>query len=107
MDTTSFLLISFQLICFSAIGILIGFQYIYAVEHDLKGTNKNPYFIYFVSIFIALFLIWVLAITGGFEKQSWKIDLLPIVCIIIGFYLPTKNTFKKKRLGACDQKIEP
>ena len=107
MDTTSFLLVAFHLICFSAIGILIGFQYIYVVEHDLKGTNKNPYFFYFVSIFITLFLIWVLAATDGLQKQNWKMDLLPIVCVVIGFYLHAKNTFKKKRLSACDQKLEP
>ncbi len=96
MDTTSFLLVAFQLICYSAIGILIGFQYIYAVEYDLKETNRSPYFINFVPIFIALFLIWVLAVTGGFEKQNWKMDLLPVICVIIGFYLPTKNFYEKE-----------
>ncbi len=107
MDTTLFLLVAFHLICFSAIGILIGFQYIYMVENDLKGANKNPYFLYFVSIFIALFLIWVLAATDGLEKQNWKMELLPVACVVIGFYLPAKNTFKKKGLSACDQKLEP
>ncbi len=107
MDTTSFLLVAFQLTCFSAVGILIGFQYIYAVEHDLKGVNKSPYFIYFVLIVIALFQIWVLTATGGFEKQNWMMDLLPVVCVILGFYFPANNTLKKKRSNACGQKLEP
>ncbi len=98
MGAPSFLLVVFHLICFSAMGVLVGFQYIYAIERDLKGINKNSYFIYFTSIVIALFLVWVLAITGGLEKGGWKVDLLPIASIIMGFYLPTKILFKKKRI---------
>lgn len=97
MIELSFLLV-FHLICFSTMGLLVGFQYMYAIERDLKGVNKNSFLIYFVSIFIVLFLVWVLVITGGFEKRNWKIDLLPIAFIIVGFYLPTKILFKKRKL---------
>jgi hypothetical protein len=79
-----------HLLCFSTIGILVAFQYVYAIEKDLKGVNKNSYSIYFSSIILALFIVWVLAATGGFEKQSWKADLLPITSIIMGFYLTTR-----------------
>ena len=90
MSDMSFLIVVLHLLCFSAMGILVVFQYIYAIEKDLKGMNKNSYSNYFCSIFLALFIVWVLAATGGFEKQGWKVDLLPITSIIIGFYLTTK-----------------
>lgn len=104
MGAPSFLLVVFHLICFSAMGVLVGFQYIYAIERDLKRINKNSYFIYFTSIVLALFLVWVLAITGGLEKGGWKVDLLPIASIIMGFYLPTKILFKKKRIRSSIRK---
>ncbi len=91
------LLLVFHLICFSTMGLLVGFQYMYAIERDLNGVNKNSFLIYFTSISIVLFIIWVLVITGGFEKQNWKIDLLPIASIIVGFYLPTKTLFRKRK----------
>ncbi|TFH09640.1 MAG: hypothetical protein E4H07_06180 [Nitrosomonadales bacterium] len=97
MGTTSLLLIVLHLFCFSAMGGLVSFQYIYAIERDLKGANKNSYYIYFASIFLALFLVWVLAATGGLEKRDWNVDLLPIVSIIMGFYLPTKIRLIKER----------
>ena len=90
MGIMSFLMVVLHLLCFSTIGILVAFQYVYAIEKDLKGVNKNSYYIYFSSIFLALFIVWVLAATGGFEKQSWRADLLPITSIIMGFYLTTR-----------------
>jgi len=90
MGVISFLMVILHFLCFSTIGILVAFQYVYAIEKDLKGVNKNSYYIYFSSIFLALFIVWILAATGGFEKQSWGVNLLPIISIIIGFYLTTK-----------------
>ncbi len=90
MGVMSFLMVVLHFLCFSTIGILVAFQYVYAIEKDLKGVNKNSYYIYFFSIILALFIVWVLAATGGFEKQSWKVDLLPITSIIMGFYLTTR-----------------
>lgn len=90
MRDISFLLIVLHLLCFSSMGILVAIQYIYAIEKDLKGLNKNSYFIYFFSIILALFIVWVLSATGGFDKQTWEIDLLPIGSITIGFYLTTR-----------------
>jgi uncharacterized membrane protein len=90
MGVMSFLMVVLHLLCFSTIGILVAFQYVYAIEKDLKDVNKNSYYIYFSSILLALFIVWVLAATGGFEKQSWKVDILPITAIIIGFYVTTR-----------------
>lgn len=92
----SFLLV-FHLICFSTMGLLVGFQYMYAIKGDLNGVNKNSFLIYFTSISIVLFIIWILVITDGFEKQNWRMDLLPIASIIVGFYLPTKTLFRKRK----------
>ncbi len=96
MSVMSFLMMFLHLLCFSTIGILVAFQYVYAIENDLKGVDKNSYFIYFASIFLALFIVWVLAATGGFEKQSWKVDVLPIASIIMGFYLTTRFRLIRK-----------
>lgn len=96
MGLMSFLMLVLHLLCFSTIGILVAFQYVYAIEKDLKGVNKNSYYFYFSSIFFALFIVWVLAATGGFEKQSWKVDLLPITSIIMGFYLATRFRLIRK-----------
>jgi hypothetical protein len=90
MGIMSFLMVVLHLICFSTMGILVAFQYVYAIEKDLKGVNKNSYCIYFSSIILALFIVWILAATGGFEKQSWKVDLLPITFIIMSFYLTAR-----------------
>lgn len=86
-----------SLICFSTMGLLVGFQYMYAIKEDLNGVNKNSFLIYFTSISIVLFIIWILVITDGFEKQNWRMDLLPIASIIVGFYLPTKTLFSKRK----------
>ena len=96
MGIMSFLMVVLHFLCFSTIGILAAFQYVYAIEKDLKGINKNSYYIYFSSIILALFIVWVLAATGGFEKQSWKVDLLPITSIIMGFYLTTRFRLIRK-----------
>ena len=90
MGVMSFLMVVLHFLCFSTIGILVAFQYVHAIGKDLKGVNKDSYYIYFFSIFLALFIVWVLAATGGFEKQSWMEDLLPIISIIMGFYLTTR-----------------
>jgi uncharacterized membrane-anchored protein len=90
MGVMPFLLVVLHFLCFLTMGVLVACQYIYAIEKDLKGVNKNSYFIYFVSILLALFLAWVLAATGGLEKQNWKVDLPPITFIIMGFYLTTR-----------------
>jgi len=90
MGAMSFVMVILHFLCFSTIGILVTFQYDHAIEKDLKVVNKNSHYIYFFSIFLALFIVWTLAATGEFEKQSWKEDLLPIISIIMGFYLTTK-----------------
>jgi CDP-diglyceride synthetase len=102
MGTTSFLLLVFHLICFSAIGVLISLQFAHYFEYKLKRISKYSYPRYFVIIFLIVFLGWVLEVTGGLHKQHWVVNLLYFVCVIMGVYLTVKILFKKKGLSFSD-----
>jgi len=104
MDAGSFLLIVLHLVCFIAMSILLGFQYVHYVEYESKRIKESSSLRFFISLFLMLFLLWVLAVTGGFEENHWILGCLNVIAMITGIYLTVKILFKKKRLRYADIK---
>lgn len=99
MDASSFLLVALHLLCFVAMSILLGFQYVHYVEYELKRIKECTSWRFFTSLFLMLFLSWVLAVTGGFDESHWILGCLNVIAMITGVYLTIKILFKKKRLS--------
>ena len=104
MDVASFLLIVLHLLCFIAMSILLGTQYVHYVEYESKKIKEYSYLRFFISLFLMLFLSWVLAITGGFEESHWILGCLNVIAMITGIYLTMNMLFKKKGLRYSDIK---
>ena len=105
MDAISFLFIVLHLLCFVAMSILLGFQYVHYVEYELKRIKECSSLRFFISLFLMLFLLWVLAVTGGFKESYWILGCLNVVAMITGIYLTIKILFKKKGLRYSDIKL--
>jgi len=105
MDVTSFLLVVLHLLCFVAMSILLGIQYVYYVEYEAKRIKEYSYSRFFISLFGMLFLTWILAATGGFEESHWILGCLNVVAMITGIYLTMNILFKKKGLRYSDIKL--
>jgi len=105
MDATSFLLVVLHLLCFIAMSILLGIQYVHYVEYESKRIKEYSYLRFFISLFLMLFLSWILAVTDGFEVSHWFFGCLNVVAMITGNYLTMKILLKKKGLRYSDIKL--
>jgi len=105
MGATLFLLVVLHLLCFIAMSILLGIQYVHYVEYESKKIKEYSYLRFFISLFLMLFLSWILAVTGGFEESHWILGCLNVVAMITGIYLTMKILFKKKGLRYSDIKL--
>jgi len=103
MDVTSFLLIVFHLACSSAMGVVAGLQFVHYLEYEAKKIKKYSYLGYFITIFFVIFLLWVMAVTGGFDTRYWVIAFLYFSFILISIYLTIKILFKKKGMRFSDR----
>jgi len=99
MDVTSFLLIIFYLACSSAMGIVAGFQFVRDSEYEAKKIKKYSYLGYFITIFLVIFLLGIMVVTGGFNIRHWVVFLLYFSFILISIYLTIKILFKKKGMS--------
>ena len=99
MDVTSFLLIMFHLACSSAMGVVAGFQFVHDSEYEEKEIKKYSYFGYFITIFLVIFLLGIMIVTGGFNIKHWVVFLLYLSFILISIYLTIKILFKKKGMS--------
>jgi L-asparagine transporter-like permease len=104
MDATSFFLVVFHLACSSAMGVVAGLQFVRYFEYEVKKIKKYYYCLgYFITIFSVIFLLWVMVVTGGFNKRYWVLIFLYFSFILISIYLTIKILFKKKGLSFSDQ----
>ena len=82
-------------VCWLSMGILAGQLFVHYVEHQLR-KKKYSYVRYFATVFSILFLVWLVAKIGGFEKRYWMLDLFPIAFMVIGIFLSVKIVSKKR-----------
>lgn len=59
-----------------------------------------------MTVALMLFLAWVIAASGGFEKHHWMINSLLIISAVASIYLTIKILFKKKGMSFFGKKIE-
>ena len=106
MDATSLLLIAFHLICMSTMGLLFGLQFVHLIEYELKIVERYSNFRAILSVLITLFLVWVLAVIGGFDEKHWVLSFLYVFCMCLSVYLTINILFKKKRISWSGKRIE-
>ena len=102
MDVTSFLQIIFHLACSSAMGVVAGFQFVRDSEYEAKKIKKYSCLGYFITIFLVIFLLGIMVVTGGFNLRHWVLFLLYFSFILISIYLTIKILFKKKGMSFSD-----
>ena len=98
MDILILLKITFNWVCWLAMGILGGQLYVHYIEYQVKKI-KYSFLRYVVTMLSIFFFVWVLAETEGFEKRHWALDLLPIVFMVVGIVLTVKILFNKKGIS--------
>jgi len=96
MNTTSLLIIH-NLICISAFGVVAGFQFFYYFEYETKKIEEYLYFRYFMASFLVIFLVWVLAVIGDFDKKPLLLTTLYLSFVLISINYPLKFFLEKGR----------
>ena len=76
-----------HLICITAFGVVAGFQFFYYFEYEAKKIEKYSYIRYFIASFLVIFLVWVLAVIGDFDKKPLLLTTLYFSCIRINSHL--------------------
>ena len=103
MDWMPFSLIFFHTVCFVAMGVLIGIQFVHLIEYESKKIVNYSQFDTIQTAVSLIFIVFVLAESDGFEKSShWIIDLLQITCVFVSVYMTIKFLFRKKGISFSD-----
>lgn len=74
MDLASPLLIAIHEICFIGIGIACGCQIVTYLEYEANINKKYYPFKYLANVYLGLFMVCILGVTDGFNREVHWIE---------------------------------
>ena len=96
MNQLSVMPIIISYVFFAVMGVLVGIQYVRHVKERIN-SEKHSYLWPCATLLSLVLLSLFIVKLGGFERNHWALDFLPLVIIVLSLFLTIKIGLKNKR----------